>query len=136
MDGTTTQPDYMITYDRDWKDIVEKDGVLDLDQVARELSDYGVVMEQASKVYDELSGGRVSKPNTAAHHVIDFAGGKFAADYADMLCDRAQTCEEEGQAETAQILRELAEEWHEGSVTAYQEGRDRAAAARDTTTPK
>lgn len=124
----TDEPDYMVTYREFWAEIVEQDGVLDLDRVARELHDYRTVMREASKVYEELSG--LSKPNTAARHILDAAERKYAETYADMACDRAHTCDGDGQHEAAAALRELAEEWHEGSVNAYQDGRDRVAKIR------
>lgn len=65
---TPARPDYMVTYDDFWADLVETDGHLDLDKVARELSDYRRLMESASSVYSELAD--LSKPLTAAHVVI------------------------------------------------------------------
>lgn len=54
-----------------WKDLVEHpDGTLNRDVVMRELSDFHEVMEQVSIAYCAVTGGRISKPNTAAHHVI------------------------------------------------------------------
>lgn len=64
-------PDYVQTYRDYWADIVEDgDGNLNLDQVMRELHDYTEFMGQASEVYAELTGGRISKPNTMAFEVI------------------------------------------------------------------
>lgn len=82
------EPDYLRDYRENWAHIVEHpDGTLNRDQVARELADYAVVMDQASQVYDELTGGRLSKPNTAAHHVISHANDRAAADHAvNLLC--------------------------------------------------
>ena len=57
-------------YNELWRDIVETDGQLDPKKVKRELYDYSVVMREVSKVYDELTGGRISEPNTAAGFVI------------------------------------------------------------------
>lgn len=105
--------DYMKDFDEFWKDIVEPDGVLDRDQVARELSDFRMVMEEASKVYSELAG--LSKPTTAAHHILAAAEERYAETYADFLCDRAYMVLEEGDEKTSELLREIAEEWHGGS---------------------
>lgn len=120
------EPDYMVTYRRYWADIVEPDGVLNRDQVARELSDYTVVMEQASAVYEELAG--LSKPNTAAVHILAGAEQKYAETYADFACDRASQAYAEGDTEAGDILRELAEDWHEGAWNEYKAGRERVAA--------
>ena len=133
----STEPDYMITYRKYWRDIVEPGGVFNRDQIARELSDYSVVMEEASTVYSELAG--LSKPNTAAVHILSAAEQRYAETYADFACDRAHDCDEEGKPGAAEVLRELAEEWHEGAWKAYQEGRERVAAilaARETTETK
>ena len=62
--------DYEETYNSFWKEIVEKDGVLDLDQVKRELHDYHRMLGEVPKVYDHVTGGRISKPNTPASAVI------------------------------------------------------------------
>jgi len=106
-------PDYMVQYEAFWAPIVEPEGVLDRDQVARELSDYSVVMEEASKVYSELAG--LSKPNTAAHYILSAAEERYAETYADFLCDRAYAALEDGDEATSELLREIAEEWHAGS---------------------
>lgn len=72
--------DYAETYDDFWKEIVENpDGTLNRDQVMRELHDYRVLLEEVPKVYDEVTGGRLSKPNTAACHVIDAVNERIEA---------------------------------------------------------
>ena len=60
-----------------WKDIVETNGVLDLDKVQRELSDFYFLMEEAPKVYMEVSGGMISKTNTYASEVLNLFEEKF-----------------------------------------------------------
>jgi len=63
--------DYDHTWDTFWKDLVcDENGELDLDKVKRELHDYGVCIDQVGKVYDHVTGGLLTKPNTAAEHVI------------------------------------------------------------------
>jgi len=60
-----------------WKDIVTKeDGTIDIEQVKKELYDYSQYMHETSKVYDAVTRGRVSKPNTLASAVI----GEYEAD--------------------------------------------------------
>ena len=56
-----------------WRELVVKDGKLDLAQVARELFDYHVAMRQVAIVYCDLTGSRFSKPNTRAEYVIEAA---------------------------------------------------------------
>ncbi len=54
-----------------FKNIVEtKPGVLNYDQVMRELSDYTILIEAVSKVYYEITDGRITKPNTMYEAVI------------------------------------------------------------------
>lgn len=111
-------PDHMIGYWLDWADIVEVSrGVLDREAVAAELADYRSVADGATAVYDELAG--LSKPDTAPHHVVEFAERRFAARYADLLCDAAyghmQDCDTAGFA----ALVAVAEMWEPGSWDAY-----------------
>lgn len=58
-------------YNDFWKDIVEVDGELDKEQIKRELFDYYVAIREVGKVYDELTMGAFTKPNTAAEYVIN-----------------------------------------------------------------
>lgn len=62
--------DYKETYEKFWKDIVEKDGKLNKDQIMRELHDYSFLMNQASEVYMEVTNGQLSKTNYFADSVI------------------------------------------------------------------
>lgn len=66
-----------------WRDIVQPNGQWDLAQVKRELYDYAVVLEEVSKVYDELTGGKITKPNTEAFHVINAAEEYFEKLYKE-----------------------------------------------------
>lgn len=111
--------DYINEYWANWAGIVEAPtGQLSRDAVARELADYSVVMDQASQVYDDLTGGRISKPNTAARHVISEARDSFdefaahdliEALYADMETDADR-----------KALVDYAESLHPGVLGAYQ----------------
>jgi hypothetical protein len=40
------------------------------EQIDNELHDYWIALTEVPKVYDELTQGRLSKPNTMAEHVI------------------------------------------------------------------
>lgn len=126
-DVPVDEPDYMRTYREFWARIVEPGGRLDRDQIARELADYTVVMEEASKVYSELAG--LSKPNTAAGHILAAAEERYAETYADFLCDRAYIALEGGDEATSLLLREIAEEWHQGSWDEHIKGRNQVAKA-------
>ena len=63
--------DYLQIYDEHWKRLVEfPDGTLNKDQVARELSDCSMYMNHLAEIYDYVTHGRVSKPNTQPAAVI------------------------------------------------------------------
>ena len=65
--------DYEKTYDEFWKEIIEKNGVVDIEQVKKELHDYHFILGEVPKVYCHVTGSRVSKPNTFASDVISEA---------------------------------------------------------------
>lgn len=58
-------------YDDFWKDLVEVDGVVNMDLVKNELSDYSFLMKEVPKVYMEVTNNTLSKPNYFAHEVIN-----------------------------------------------------------------
>jgi hypothetical protein len=47
-----------------------KNGRLNLEQLKKELYDYSMLLENVPKVYCEVSGGKISKPNTDPEEVI------------------------------------------------------------------
>jgi len=53
-----------------WQPIVMLNGEWDLEQVKRELYDYRQVMSRVSEVYEYITHGRISKPNTDPAIVI------------------------------------------------------------------
>lgn len=58
-------------YETFWKDLVENlDGTINKDRLIRELSDYYWLISSVSLVYDHVTGGRISKPNTLPETVI------------------------------------------------------------------
>jgi len=69
--------DYKEDYADFWKDIVETNGVLDLNKVQRELSDFHFLMKEVPKVYMEVSGGMISKINTHAFEVLNLFQENF-----------------------------------------------------------
>lgn len=71
--------DYEQTFDEFWRDLVcHPDGTLNRDAVMRELHDYATALDEVPKVYMHVTGGRLSKPNTKAAHVIDAADEHYA----------------------------------------------------------
>jgi hypothetical protein len=63
-----------------WKPILFKRGKLNLSQLKKELFDYSQVMHEVSLVYDHITNGAISKPNTRHEDVI-----AVADDYVDEL---------------------------------------------------
>ena len=57
-------------YNDFWKDIVEKKGEIDKDQLVRELYDWHYVMEQLPSIYSEITGGLLSKPMYSKETVL------------------------------------------------------------------
>lgn len=55
-----------------WVPIIfdEENGKLNLEQLKKELYDYSMLLENVPKVYCEVSGGKISKPNTDPNEVI------------------------------------------------------------------
>lgn len=88
----TPEPDYVATYNDFWRGIVERpDGTLNRDQVMRELSDYRILLEEVPLAYDEVTGGRISKPNTDHGWVVaavDERIDKYAKDLAREIVEQ------------------------------------------------
>lgn len=71
MKKETDIKNYKQTWDKRWKSIcTNPDGSLNLDQIMRELHDYYFMLEEVPKVYCEVTGGLLSKPNYYADSVI------------------------------------------------------------------
>lgn len=63
--------DYEKEYNTFWKDIVEnEDGSINKEQIMKELFDYSYFIENIPKLYDNISGGYISKPMTNINAVI------------------------------------------------------------------
>ncbi len=82
-------------YDNFWKDIVEKDGVLDKEAVMNELADYKVLLHNVPIVYSHVTHGRISKQLTDADVVCSVADdcvtdlvNEAIEDYKEELQDR------------------------------------------------
>lgn len=74
-------------YQSFWKDIVEKNGVIDIEQVKKELADYSFVLSEVSKVYTHVTGGLLSKPNYHANGIISAADDHMNEVVQDALED-------------------------------------------------
>ncbi len=76
--------DYEKEYEDFWKDIIEnKDGSINLDQLKRELFDYSYLINNIPKLYDEITGSCISKPNTHIKHVIQKVNERISDAYQE-----------------------------------------------------
>ena len=58
-----------------WAPICTHDGKIDIDLIKTELYDYQAILHEVALVYDHVTNGHISKPNTPAAAVI----GEFDA---------------------------------------------------------
>jgi len=71
---------YEETFISFWQPIIcNKSGEIDLDKLKQELHDYYLVIQEVTLVYDELTGGRISKPNADSVYVIQAAKEYFSS---------------------------------------------------------
>jgi hypothetical protein len=73
VDRHTAGPTEQECWDDFWAPICAPDGELDLEQVKKELFDCHGMIQEIPKVFDHVTGGRISKPNTMAFEVIAMA---------------------------------------------------------------
>ncbi len=94
MSAHNPEKDYNQVYEEFWKDIIEdENGNLNKDQVKRELADFYFIMNEVPKVYMEVTGGMISKPNTFAFEVIGEAENRIQESFKDWLKDECEVCE-------------------------------------------
>lgn len=75
--------DYEQCYEEFWKEIIEKDGVIDVDQVKKELFDFHRMIQNVPKVYDYVTGGAVSKSLTDPDVICNLAYEHFKELFKD-----------------------------------------------------
>lgn len=68
-----TDAEVEAVWDEFWKDIVMQNGVLDIEQVKRELFDLHFLAQGVPRVYCHVTGGHASKANTDADVIISLA---------------------------------------------------------------
>lgn len=88
-------PEVQEEWDTFWAPIVAPNGRLDRHKVALELADYSMVMAGAAKVYYEITGGRISKPNTEPSAVLSVANDVDNEIWEQVLADEKERWEEE-----------------------------------------
>lgn len=70
MSRNITQNEINENFESYWKPLIETNGEIDIEKVKKELFDYYTAIEEVSAVYDEITNGRFSKPNTARQYII------------------------------------------------------------------
>lgn len=75
--------DYEETYEEIWKEIIEPNGSVSMDQVKRELFDYWVLMRRVAEVYVNVTGGLLSKTNYHPSVVISAADEHYRKVYEE-----------------------------------------------------
>jgi hypothetical protein len=86
-----------------WADLVEVDGQLDLRKVAAELHDYLYLIKELPGLYDNLTGGAISKPNTRTDVVLEYANARANRLAADAVAE----AREEWAQEREQWIRDF-----------------------------
>lgn len=70
-----------------WVDIVMPNGVLDIEQVKRELFDLHFIADNVPRVYAHVTGGHASKPNTDPSVINSLADDETNRAIEDALDD-------------------------------------------------
>lgn len=74
-------------YEDFWEEIIcDSDGNIDIEQVKKELCDYYNILQQVPKVYNEITGGWLSKPSYQAETVLDVFREKYANKVSAVHC--------------------------------------------------
>ena len=66
-----------------------------MSRIKRELADYRMCIDEVSKVYDEVTCGRLSKPNTLAQYVIDAVNEIRERDIKEAISEKTSENSEE-----------------------------------------
>lgn len=83
--------DYMGTFNAFWRRLVTNpNGTLNPDAVARELHDFSTLIHNASRVYDHVTGGKISKVNTLPEVVIAVADDECTKAVDEALKEQAE----------------------------------------------
>lgn len=81
---STETTDYENTWQSFWKEIVMGiDGQPDLEQIKKELYNYKILLKNVPIVYDSVTFGRISKPNTDPIYVIDAVENRIQDAYLE-----------------------------------------------------
>lgn len=107
-------------YNKDWKNfwkeiVTTKKGKINLTQIKKELSDYSTCLEEVPKVYCEITGGGLSKPNTFASYVLSY--------FEEQLQEYYERGKKEANGMTNEEAFEEAKKRWKGAYATYLGGR-------------
>ena len=74
-------------YNEFWKPILFKDGMIDVDQLKKELYDFHTLIDNVSKVYCHITGNQVSKSLTDPDVVCSLADEYYNEIYLEHIED-------------------------------------------------
>jgi hypothetical protein len=113
--------DYLKDYDEFWKDIIEDEyGIINLDLIKKELSDYKFILEQVSEVYCHITGGKLSKQHYYAGTVI-VASDDYFGDIIKDLKEETFKCIDR---EIKELERDLSRYSTRGEIKGLKKAKD------------
>lgn len=112
-----TEGDYLRTYDEFWRDLVETDGQLDRDKVARELHDYSHLIKEVPKAYVHVTGGTMSYPNYYASDVCAVADEHYQRVAEQDAAEETAALREENRDVWARLNAIRLEAEHDGEIS-------------------
>lgn len=81
-------------FEKYWHSIIyNEDGTPNIEQIKKELYDYSVLLDFVSKVYCDITGGRILKPFTFPDVVIAGADDNYNQIANDWHADECKYCE-------------------------------------------
>ena len=89
-----------------WKDIVVKDGVLDIEAVKVELEDYKFILSQYCVVLDHATGGLLSKQNYYAKDVIAAIDDHYDRVAQEAIEEAVRAAEEGQRSRIEEIIKD------------------------------
>ena len=87
--------------------VTRPDGTLDEDAVKSELHDYKVLLDNVPKVYEHITGGRMSKPHYEAADVIAEAEEHYERERRELFAEELRDEAVIERAEAAYLTHEI-----------------------------
>ena len=90
---------YQIEYEKTWKELIEVDGEINLDQVKRELFDYANLIAMATQVYFYATGGKTGNVRTMPERMVE-----LIEERVQELIEEAQKGEKENEKDNSNMF--------------------------------